>query len=163
MKTKGLLLIVIPCLAMILAAGCATPVTVAGNYTYKTECLGKELDGSQILKAWGSGKTRTDATEMAMKNAVNDVLFKGIIDGVPGCDLRPIITDVNARQKYAYFFNSFFAEKGEYLNYVEKRDKLIHEGDLKQTRTGMTAGVIVRVNVEKLKEKMALEGIVKYY
>jgi len=163
MKNKGLIFIIIPCLISLLAAGCATPVSVAGNYTYKTECLGRELDGSQILKAWGSGKTRTDASEMAMKNAVNDVLFKGIPDGVKGCDLRPVVSEVNARQKYAYFFNSFFAEKGEYLNYVEKRDKLIQQGDLKQTRSGMTAGIIVRVNVEKLKEKMAIEGIVKYY
>lgn len=163
MKTKGLLFIAIPCIISFLAAGCATPVTVAGNYTYKTECLGKELDGSQILKAWGSGKTRGDAVDMALKNAVNDVLFKGITDGVQGCNLRPVVSEVNARQKYAYFFNRFFTEKGEYLNYVERRDRLMQDGDLKQTRSGMTAGVIVRVDVEKLKEKMALEGIVKYY
>jgi hypothetical protein len=42
--------------------GCKTPaVSVAGNYIYKTECLGNKLDGTIILKTWGNGKNKTDA------------------------------------------------------------------------------------------------------
>ena len=33
---------------------------IAGNYTYETECMGVELDGSQTLKAYGYGKDRSD-------------------------------------------------------------------------------------------------------
>ena len=32
----------------------------------------------RTLRAWGRGKNRTDAIEQAKKNAVRDVLFKGV-------------------------------------------------------------------------------------
>ncbi len=161
MKNKYLFTITLS-IVLLTLAGCATPVTVAGNYTYKTECIGADLDGTQMLKAWGSGKKRNDAIEMALKNAVNDVLFKGITEGVNGCEMRPIVSEVNARQKYASFFNAFFASDGDYQQFVEMRDRFIQQGDLKQTRTGLTAGIIVRVHHAQLKQKMAEAGIIKY-
>ena len=41
----------------------------AGNYTYDTECIGVEGDGSQTVKGWGSGRNREDAVEQAKKMA----------------------------------------------------------------------------------------------
>ena len=32
---------------------CSGQKKLAGNYTYKSECMGVELDGSQTIKAWG--------------------------------------------------------------------------------------------------------------
>lgn len=148
---------------LILTGSCAVPVTVAGNYSYKTECLGNDLDGTQIVKAWGSGKKRAEAIDQAMKNAVNDVLFKGITEGVNGCEMRPIVSEVNARQKYASYFNSFFTDGGAYLNFVELRYKKIQDGDLKATRSGLTAGMIFRIYHAELKQKMAEDGIIRYY
>lgn len=162
MKNTLINLLIIAC-TILLAAGCAAPVTVAGNYTYKTECLGNDHDGTQIVKAWGSGKKRAEAVDQAMKNAVNDVLFKGITEGVNGCEMRPIVSEVNARQKYASYFNSFFTDKGAYLNFVEPRYKQIQDGDLKSTRSGLTAGIIVRIYHAELKQKMAEDGIIRYY
>jgi len=162
MKNKFFITIPILCLISFLAAGCVTPVKVAGSYTYKTECLGKDPDGTQILKAWGSGKKRSQAVETAMKNAVNDVLFKGIREGNAGCEVKPIIPEVNAREKYASFFNDFFAEDGEYLNFVEKRDRKIKQGDLKQSRNGLTAGIILKIHMAELKKRMFDEGIINY-
>ena len=37
---------------------------------FETECLGIEGDGSQTLRAWGTGRNRADAVEQAKKNAV---------------------------------------------------------------------------------------------
>ncbi|HCT93373.1 MAG TPA: hypothetical protein DIC44_00960 [Rikenellaceae bacterium] len=148
---------------ILMASGCAAPVTVAGNYTYKTECLGNDQDGTQIVKAWGSGKRRAEAVDQAMKNAVNDVLFKGITEGINGCEMKPIVSEVNARQKFASYFNSFFTDKGAYLNFVEPRYRNIQDGDLKSTRSGLTAGIILRIYHAELKQKMAEDGIIRYY
>jgi len=54
---------------------CNPQKKIAGNYTYKTECLGIEMDGTQTVKAWGNGRNRFDATEQAKKNALNDVFL----------------------------------------------------------------------------------------
>jgi len=70
----------------------------AGYYNYKTECLGVELDGSQTLKAWGNGRNKADAVEQAKKNAVRDVIFKGIIEGKQDCNQKPLVFEINAQK-----------------------------------------------------------------
>jgi len=100
----------------ILAAGiamlfsCDPQKKIAGNYTYKTECMGVELDGSQTVKAWGIGRNRTDASEQARKNAVRDVLFNGISSGRQECNIKPVLFEVNAQEAHEDFFNKFFAK-----------------------------------------------------
>ena len=74
---------------------CTPQRKIAGNYnTYKTECLGVEGDGTQTLLTWGQGRNRFDAVEQAKKNAVKDVIFKGINYGKGSCETRPIISEV---------------------------------------------------------------------
>ena len=87
-------------------------------YTYKTECLGVELDGSQTLRAWGTGKNKKDAIEQAKKNAIHDILFQGIHDGQSKCSVKPLLTEVNAADKYEDYFNAFFQDKGSYQTFV---------------------------------------------
>ncbi|NBU82645.1 MAG: hypothetical protein EBS55_13465, partial [Flavobacteriaceae bacterium] len=112
----------------------------AGYYAYKTECLGVELDGSQTLKAWGNGRNRADAVEQAKKNAMRDVIFKGIREGKQECNQKPLIFEVNAEEKYEDYFNAFFADGGEYKNYVSLRDERI--GDkINRDRKKMTESV----------------------
>ena len=57
----------------------STEVSKASAYVnYETICMSVDLDGSQTLRVWGKGSTQADAIEQAKKNAVYDVLFKGI-------------------------------------------------------------------------------------
>jgi hypothetical protein len=145
--------------------GCSSPQnSIAGNYTYKTECLGLELDGSQTLKAWGNGRNRLDAVEQAKKNAVNEVLFNGIYEGKTDCEKRPVVSEVNARQKYENYFNVFFADGGEYKNYVSLKDERIFQKvsrDRKGARESVTHGYVVRVMRSELKTRMIQDGIIK--
>ena len=39
----------------------------------------------------GNGRNRFDAIEQAKKNAVRDVIFKGITDGKNECNNRPVL------------------------------------------------------------------------
>lgn len=147
--------------------GCSSPQKlISGNYTYKTECLGLELDGSQTLKAWGNGRNRLDAVEQAKKNAVNEVLFNGIYEGKTDCEKRPVVSEVNARQKYENYFNVFFADGGDYKNYVSLKDERIFQKvsrDRKGARESVTHGIVVRVLRSELKQKLINDGIIKQF
>jgi hypothetical protein len=138
--------------------------STAGNYTYKTECLGVELDGSLTVKAWGNGRNRKDAVEQAKKNAVRDVIFFGIREGKSECDKRPLVAEVNAQDKYQDYFNKFFIDKGPYLNFISLRDERNSskiKRDKKKARQSRTNGVIVRVLRSELRQQLIVDGIIK--
>ena len=69
------------------------------------ECLGVEGDGSQTLRVTGTGRNKADAVEQAKKDAVMAIIFTGIRGGLNGCDTRPLINELNARDKYEEYFN----------------------------------------------------------
>ncbi|MDE5837912.1 MAG: hypothetical protein K2H39_02560, partial [Paramuribaculum sp.] len=109
--------------AIVLLSACSkksTPVVSSAAYvSHETICMGVEHDGSQTLRVWGKGSTKADAIEQAKKNAVYDVLFKGI-RGTGECNQRPLVPEVNARERYAKYFNPFFADGGEYNRFVKE-------------------------------------------
>ena len=77
----------------------------SGVKEFEAECLGVEGDGSQTIRAYGFGKDKDDAVEQAQKNAVYAVIFKGITKG-SGCNMKPLLTEVNAREKYEDYFKT---------------------------------------------------------
>lgn len=148
------------------AAGCSDPQrNIAGNYTFKTECMGVELDGSVTVKAWGNGRYRfTDAVDQAKKNAIRDVLFSGITEGRQDCNPRPVLGEVNAQLQHEEYFNRFFADRGEYREFVNAKDerleRRIHR-EKKKARESVTFGVILRVKRQELIDKMKHDRILK--
>lgn len=151
-------------IALLTLPSCKPQKKIAGDYTYKTECLGVEMDGSQTLKAWGNGRNRWDATEQAKKNAVRDVLLNGILEGKQDCEQRPVLLEVNAEQKYEAYLNKFFSDDGEYANFVSLKDERVGQKigrDRKGARESVTHGVVVRVLRSELKQKMKDDGIIK--
>lgn len=136
-----------------------------GNYTYKTECMGTELDGSITLRAWGSGRNYFDASEQAKKNAVRDVIFKGVQDGKPECDRMPLIIEPGAVNTYEEYFAKFFADDGEYKKFVNLKDERIGDKldrNKKIAEGSRTYSVVVRVSKLDLKKKLKSDGIIKY-
>jgi hypothetical protein len=143
---------------------CGSPQkSMSGNYTYETECMGTEGDGSQTLKGWGSGRNREDAMEQAKKNAVRDVLFKGIRSGKTECNSKPVLFEVNIREKKEDYFNAFFADQGPYAEFITGEDGSdLHFSVVKGRKKAgdqVTYGVTVRVQRAKLKAKMIQDGI----
>ena len=130
-----------------------------GYYTIESECLGSELDGSITLRAWGTGRNRFDAVDQAKKNALREVIFKGIQKGSPECNQRPLLPEVNAEMKYEDFFNRFFSDRtDDYKKFCSGKDERL---DNKIFRRGMgdskmvTYSVIVRVLRAELKDYLA--------
>jgi len=137
---------------------------IAGNYSYETECFGSESDGSQTIKVWGNGRNRSDAVEQAMKNGISDVIFKGILYGKQDCDVRPLISEPNARDKYQDYFNTFFSDNGPYKEYVNVLDER-NFSKLKRDRKGaiqsFTHGIVLRVLRSELKKRLITDKILK--
>jgi len=146
-----------------LMLACNTGNSLGGYYTYETECLGTELDGSYTLRAWGVGRSQTDAMEQARKNAVKDVIFKGITKGKGDCSVKPILTEVNAYDRYRDYFNKFFADKGPYDKFVNYKDKRAGTSLRQRTGAEIKYGVIVRVKHAEIKEKLLNDNILKSY
>lgn len=131
-----------------------------GAYAQETECISKEMDGSLTLRVFGTGRNRTDALEQAKKQAVYDVLFKGVTKGNTDYNMRPIMTEVNARQRYQDYFDIFFMDRGEYLKYISMEDK--RAGSTRVTKRNyrdVTVGVTVRVLVPQLKARLKSDGL----
>lgn len=149
----------------LLVCACTPQRRIAGNYnTYKTEYLGVEGDGTQTLLTWGQGRNRFDAVEQAKKNAVRDVIFKGINYGKGSCKVRPIVSEVNAEQKYEDYFVKFFADKGPYLSFVSMKDEHIDDKitrDRQGASKDVTNSVVVMVNRYALKQKLIENNILK--
>lgn len=128
----------------------------------KTECISVEQDGSQTLRVWGKGRNRIDAVEQAKKNAVYEVLFNGVQKGNTGYNVRPIITEVNARERYQEYFDIFFMDGGEYLKYISMADRRI--GSTKKKVNGSSQVmycVTVRVLIPELRQRLTQDGILK--
>ena len=136
----------------------------SGNYDFSIECLGVELDGSQTLRTWGSGRNKADAIEQARKNAIHTVLFEGIRNGQGDCYVKPIVSEVNAEMKYREYFNRFFADSGEYLNFVSNKDEPLTQKLSRNSYSGtdfQIYGLVVRVLLPDLEQKMIADGILK--
>lgn len=127
---------------------------------FETTCMGVEGDGSQTLRAWGKGNNEADAIEQAKKNAVMDVLFKGI-KGTGECNQTPLVPEVNARERYAQYFNPFFKDGGEYRKFV--REEKANEASRLKSRGTSTEnwGIIVTVDREGLRQQLEEDGVLK--
>lgn len=137
---------------------------IAGSYSQPIECMGIELDGSQTLKAWGVGNNKADAVEQAKKNAVNEVLFKGILNGKAECNTKPVVFEVNARERHEDYFNKFFADGGAYKDFISLKDEPRFPLKKKDKKVGIKEvefGVVVRVLRAELKNKMIADKILK--
>ena len=156
--------IVASILVTLAVAGCKTPTEIDRSYagmTFDIECMGTDLDGSQTLRSWGTGKNKSQAMETAKKNAVRAVLFKGIHSGSGDCNKKPIILEVNAEEKYESYFNKFFADGGAYKNYTSMTDEKSTSRIKSANNSIETWGIVVRIDRSGLKQRMINDGIIK--
>lgn len=134
---------------------------VLGAQSYQTECISVEQDGSQTLRVWGKGRNRVDAVEQAKKDAVYEILFTGVRKGNKGERLRPLVPEVNARERYRDYFDIFFMDRGEYLNYVSMADRRIGSTVKESNSVQVRCCVTVRVLIPELRQRLTRDGILQ--
>lgn len=148
-------------MAIILLISCQSKdVVTPAFHSYKTECLGKSMDGSQTLRVWASGRNKKDAIEQAKKKAVYDVVFTGIQAGSGECNAYPIVDEANARKKYEDYFDLFFTDGGAYSQYVSITNHNKSAIQRYQGNGTQTLGIIVTVNRSALRQRFVSDNII---
>jgi hypothetical protein len=125
----------------------------ASYYNVETECLEDKLDGSFVLNAWGKGSSKSEAIDQAKRNVLNDILFNGVNKG---CQMRPLIVEVNAASKYRSYVYAFFDKEYKDFISIEKSPK-----SLKKSRKQTSYGIKIRVKVEAIRQKLIEDNILK--
>jgi hypothetical protein len=144
-----------------LVCSCSQAPRLATYQKQEIECLGVEGDGSQTIRVTGTGRNKADAVEQAKKDAVNAVIFKGIRGGLQGCDSRPLINELDARDKYADYFDIFFMDKGEYSRYASMEDRKLRSNDIQVNKSFCNFRITVRVLRSELRARLREDGILK--
>ena len=113
------------------------------------------------VRAWGLGPTTKDARLQARKQAVRDIIFKGV--NIPGNAIlsKPLITENNAEQKYHSFFSAFFSDNGEWQLFVSAQDDMSNKSEKEKSTWQIKESVTVRVNRDDLKNYLLEKGILK--
>ncbi len=131
-------------------------------YNYESRIIASELDGSYTLRAFGKGRNAVDAFEEAQKQAVYDILFLGVKSADSKIQsLRPLMMEVNAKEKYADYFNVFFADDGQYKEYCSLKERRVMTSNFSRTDVQSMAEVTVCVFRSKLEKKLRADGIIK--
>ena len=131
-------------------------------FDFETECLNTEGDGTLTLRVWGDGRNAFDAAQQASKNAVYDVLFKGITKGLQGYQSRPLIPEVNARQKYMDYFDKFFQDGGTYSEFTSLIDRRMGTSKYyRKVEHQVKWATTIRVNVPRLRQRLQQDGILQ--
>lgn len=147
---------------LLMLTSCKTPTKIANEYAtygFEISCMGLDPDGTQILRSWGNGINKSTAIEQAKKNAVETVIFKGIIDGVGDCNKRPLINEVNARERYESYFGRFFSNGGAYNKYVTLEEK--RTSRIKSSNSAFEAwSVVVRVDRNALRQRLIEDNLI---
>ena len=148
-------------MSLLLLCGCKSKETTTVAFrNYTTECMGTEMDGSQLLRVWGTGINRTAAIEQAKKKAVYDAVFVGITAGGGQCDSYPVVNEANARTKYAEYFDVFFSNGGAYTKYVTVTDQKKSSIQRFHGDGTQTMGIIVVVDRSALRKRFISDNII---
>lgn len=161
MNSKIRLLSIAGAALLLSATACKTSTTIANEYAtygFETQCLGVDPDGSQTLRTWGKGKNKSEAIEQAKRNAIEAVIFKGITSG-GDCNKRPLVNEVNAREKYEDYFNAFFQKGGAYNRYITLNEK--RTSRIKSSNSTMESwSVVVTVNRSALRKRLIDDNLI---
>lgn len=147
---------------MVVAAGCRSNQNVSDHlsyYKFETSSVNVSPSGIITVRAWGNGPDKRAAIETAMKNAVSDVIFKGV-KGSSGYAGQPIVTEVNARERYAEYFDRFFANGGEYTRFVTESSSKDKSRAKAKSNGRENYGVTLDIDRPALARHLSDDGII---
>ncbi|MDB5127971.1 hypothetical protein [Mucilaginibacter sp.] len=140
-------------------SGCTEQKRLNSSYTYKTECLGVEFDGSQTVIAYSSKRNKEDAIEDAKKIALRDLLFSGLTEGKPNCDVKPILNEANAYASHEAYFIRFFANDYRSFAIFKEERPGQKAKNQKVKNVAQSNGYVLKISRPALKQKMISDGI----
>lgn len=128
------------------------------QFRYEIECAGNAIEGTYLVKVWTYSKKASVAENQCRKNAVHGVIFKGFGGGQGCVSQRPMAGGPGAEVQYKEYFDSFFANGGEFQKYAS-----IMGGTTETVKVGREykVGVVVSVRKDDLRRALEAAGIIK--
>lgn len=163
MKKSSILLFASALLLAIGLGACRSTQKVQQSYAYygfDTSLINISSSGMVTVHAWGSGPNKGQALEEAQKNAVADVIFKGFSTSNSYL-AKPILNEVNARERYAAYFDRFFAKGGEYRKFVKEASSSDKSRTEATTDGRKNFGMTLIVDRNALVAQLKADGILK--
>ena len=142
-------------------AGCGARRSQA-YYDQPSKVLSANYDGTYVIRAQVRARNSALAFTDVQRKVVREVIFDGVAAGSNGVqDLKPLVFDKNAREKYEDYFNAFFADKGAYSQFASLKDRRILSSDWNRNKMQVLAQVSVTVDRAALKKKLIEDNILK--
>ena len=128
------------------------------QFRYEIECAGNAIPGTYVVKVWSYSKKASVAENQCRKNAVHGVIFKGYGGGQGCVSQRPLANTPGIETQYETYFDSFFADGGEFQKYAS-----IMEGTMETVKVGREykVGCVVSVRKDDLRKALEAAGIIR--
>lgn len=129
-------------------------------YNFTPSLVSSDSSGKLTVRAWGHGPSKGKALEQARKNAVTHLLFSGY-QGATGILSRPLVTEVNARERYSDYFDRFFADGGEYRKFVKEASGSDGSRTKSESDSRKNYGAIFVLDRNGVASQLRSDGIIK--
>ena len=128
------------------------------QFRYDIECAGNAIQGTYLVKVWTYSKKASVAENQCRKNAVHGVIFKGYGGGQGCVSQRPMANTPGIETQYKEYFDSFFAEGGEFQKYAS-----IISGTTETSKVGkeFKVGCVVSVRKDDLRKALEAAGVIQ--
>ena len=144
-----------------LFSGCASSYNGTTQNMPTLNYVRTQEDGSITVRVSSSGRNYSDALSLAGKYALKQTIFKGIPIPEGGFLSKPLVTEVNAEEKYQLFFNSFFSDEGDYREFVSSEDKRSASDLLSNGKTSANVVTTIRILRSELQKYLIDNNIIK--
>ena len=145
---------------MFASCGSASRLSKADTpWTYEIESVGVGADGTYAIRVWSYYKNKNAKMplEVAKRNAVHAVIFKGVPAGNGAASQPPLKTDAVTASDSVFFGNFFQGEYQDYINSVASGSLRI----LKLRAREYKIGYVVSVAKDNLRKYLEDQGVIK--
>lgn len=143
---------------MFASCGSASRLSKADTpWTYEIESVGVGADGTYAIRVWSYYKNAKMPLEVAKRNAVHAVIFKGVPAGNGAASQPPLKTDAVTASDSVFFGNFFQGEYQDYINSVASGSLRI----LKLRAREYKIGHVVSVAKDNLRKYLEDQGVIK--
>lgn len=145
---------------MFASCGSASRLSKADTpWTYEIESVGVGADGTYAIRVWSYYKNAKMPLEVAKRNAVHAVIFKGVPAGNGAASQPPLKTDAVTASDSVFFGNFFQGEYQDYINSVASGSRQVLK--VKSRSYKYKIGYVISVAKDRLRKRLEEQGVVR--
>jgi hypothetical protein len=145
---------------MFASCGSASRLSKADTpWTYEIESVGVGADGTYAIRVWSYYKNAKMPLEVAKRNAVHAVIFKGVPAGNGAASQPPLKTDAVTASDSVFFGNFFQGEYQDYINSVASGSRQVLK--VKGRSYKYKIGYVISVAKDRLRKRLEEQGVVR--